>query len=270
MCPRIFFFYLCSCLSGTALCAESFETPDCIILPDLDIALSSASQGQLARVLVEEAETVTAGQVVAELTSDIEAANLAIAREIAADDSAVQMARTRLDYDHELLQSAETLSDRSIMSSQMLAERRANYQLRESELRQAEAAMSRAQLEVGRAEAQLESRRIRSPIDGVVLERLLDPGEFLREDTPLMRLGKLDVLRVEVILPQHVYRKVEPQMAIRIAPEIAELPEATAHIQTVDAIIDAASGTFGVSAQIDTPGAGLVAGINCLASFDYP
>lgn len=254
-------------LAVTGAPALAIETQDCLIRPSREIALSAPSQGLLERVLVDRNDRVRAGELVAELHADLERANLALARLRASDDSAIRTAEIWLDYERQLLERANTLSDRAVVSEQALAERRANFDIRQSELAQARLAQEEAALALAQAEARLAVRQVRSPIDGVVVERLLDAGEFLREDTPLLRLVALDPLHVELLLPQAVHAQISPGMRALIVPETMPGNGQEAVVEKVDPLIDAASGVFGVRLRLDNPGGGIIAGVRCTAQF---
>lgn len=247
--------------------AAAVETGDCVILPGAEVSLGAPSQGLLRRVLVDRNDPVKAGEVVAELHAELEEAALALAAFRAEDDSAIATSEIWLEFERDLLDRATTLSDRDVVSPQSLAERRANFEIRASELEQARVAKEQARLEREQAEARLEVRRIRSPIDGVVVERLLEPGEFLREDTPALRIASLDPLRVELFLPQAAYPEIAEGMTARIMPEGGIGAARMAVVETVDPLIDPASGTFGVRLALDNDDGAMVAGVRCTAVF---
>jgi RND family efflux transporter MFP subunit len=247
--------------------AVAGETGDCIILPGAEIALGARSSGLLEFAYADRNDAVQAGEVVAALHAEQERAMLALAELRAADESAIRTAEIWLGFERELLERAEELSSRNVMSDQQLAERKANFAVRESELEEARVAQETARLELARAEAQLEIRRIRSPVTGVVVQRLLDPGEFVREDTPVFEIAVFDPLRVEIFLPQALYRDIAAGDRMTITPEAAGELSRQAVVETVDPSIDAASGTFGVRLTLPNADGAVLAGLRCRARF---
>ena len=65
-----------------------------------------------------------------------------------------------------------------------------------------------AEAEVQAAEANLERRRITAPLDAVVVELSRHEGEWAQVGDPVMRLVRIDRLRVEGFLNAKDYRAV--------------------------------------------------------------
>jgi multidrug resistance efflux pump len=78
----------------------------------------------------------------------------------------------------------------------------------ETAVKQAEAARDQAFSARNILEVQLMKTEIHSPIDGIVLTRNVEPGEMAALGTGLLVLGKLDILRVTVYVPEDRYGEV--------------------------------------------------------------
>jgi multidrug efflux pump subunit AcrA (membrane-fusion protein) len=132
---------------------------------------------------------------------------------------------------------------------------------------QAELANKRlAELELQRAAAALDLRLLRSPINGVVMERFLSPGELVRQ-SPIVKLAQIHPLRVEVFVPVSVFGKVAVGMKAHVMPEAPIGGVHVARVKVVDRVIDAASGTFGVRLELPNPDHRLPAGLKCKVRF---
>ena len=55
----------------------------------------------------------------------------------------------------------------------------------------------------------LRLRSIKSPIDGLVVERALGPGEYAYEQAPIMTIAQVDPLNVEVYVPVALYTAIQ-------------------------------------------------------------
>ena len=118
-----------------------------------------------------------------------------------------------------------------------------------------------AQLEYERSQRLREQRNIKSPIDGVVVERLISPGEFVK-DTALLRIAKLDPLKVEVILPVEIFGEIaEGDTLTARAHETDERHEAI--VDVVDRVVDSASGTYRVTLKLPNPNHEIASGLKC-------
>ncbi|TKS63290.1 MAG: hypothetical protein EWM73_01648 [Nitrospira sp.] len=123
-----------------------------------------------------------------------------------------------------------------------------------------------AELELRRATAALHLHTIRSPINGVVVDRLLSPGELARQ-TPVMKLAQVDPLRVEVYAPLSLLGKLKTGMRGDVRPEGKGQPVYQAKIVVVNRVVDSASGTFGVRLEMPNPNNAIAAGLACTVEF---
>jgi RND family efflux transporter MFP subunit len=142
-----------------------------------------------------------------------------------------------------------------------------NVKVAEAQLKEAELTHEIARLEVGQAEETLKQRTLISPIDGVVTERLLVPGEYRNEQSPILTLAEIDPLRVEVFVPTSQYGRIGVGSTAQIRPQQPIGGSYSATVTVVDQVLDAASGTFGVRLALPNPDRRLPAGIRCKVQF---
>ena len=133
---------------------------------------------------------------------------------------------------------------------------------------QAEADWQMASTAVHRAEAQLERRTIKSPVDGVVVDVVMAPGEYVHEQSTLMNLAALDPLYVQVYAPVAYYGQIERGLAATVRPEQPVGGEYTATVAVVDQVFDAASRTFGIRLELPNTDFALPGGVRCTVEFE--
>ena len=123
-----------------------------------------------------------------------------------------------------------------------------------------------AQLETARSLAQYNLRLIRSPLNGVVSDVKLEPGEFIYETTPIVTLAQLDPLTVDLVLPNKLYGsvKIGEAVELHLLEPVDKVVNST--IDVIDPLIDPASDTFRVRLTLRNPGNKIPAGIRCVAS----
>jgi multidrug efflux pump subunit AcrA (membrane-fusion protein) len=107
---------------------------------------------------------------------------------------------------------------------------------------------------------------IYSPINGVVMERFLSPGEFV-EDQPVLKLAQIHPLHVEVFAPVELLGTIKVGMSADVSPEEPVGQVYKARVTIVDQVVDAASGTFGVRLELPNPKYRLPAGLRCRVKF---
>jgi multidrug efflux pump subunit AcrA (membrane-fusion protein) len=107
-------------------------------------------------------------------------------------------------------------------------------------------------------------RQIRAPFAGVVADRYVNAGERV-EVKPMFRIAKIDPLRVEIIVPAAAYGAVQKGVFAQIMPELPNAPRVDAKVVLVDKMIDAASNTFRVRAELPNANGTIPSGLRCKA-----
>ena len=243
--------------------AEGFH---CVITPSQTVELGSPVPGQLQDVMVDRSDTVKKGQLVATLDSRLELASQDIARFRAAQETQISLRKAAFDVDSRTAERLNSLAASKVASAQDKDRAAREARLSAWRLQQAKDDLNLYALELARANAALERRRIRSPIDGKVLARLHNPGEYI-EDEPLMRIVKLDPLYIEAILPMRLFGVVEAGMQAEVFPELDGSSSHKATVILVDPMGDAGSGTFGARLSLSNPDNRIPAGVKCRMKF---
>lgn len=217
------------------------RTLECLVEPSLVTNIGSSVDGVLDQVGVDRGDRVTKGQVVARLRSGVEAA-------------AVKLSQAQVEFAQRRAERNEMLFQKQLISAQERDEMVTEVRLREEEL--------------NRNQETLSLRTILSPLDGVVVERKLSPGEFIRaEKSVVVKLAQVNPLNVEVIAPASMFGTLRVGMTGRVSLAPYYPGTFSAKIVVVDKVIDAASGTLGVRLQMPNPDNKIPAGLKCSVSF---
>jgi membrane fusion protein, multidrug efflux system len=123
-----------------------------------------------------------------------------------------------------------------------------------------------ADLELQRTSAEVALRTIKSPVNGVVVERFMHPGEFPKQEK-ILKIAQIHPLRVEVYAPVSMLGKVSVGSVAYVKPEAPVPGEYAAKVTVVDRVVDAASGTFGVRLELPNHDLKLPAGLKCTVRF---
>jgi RND family efflux transporter MFP subunit len=245
-----------------AFAADNLAGFDCLIEPHSIIDVSTREEGILEALLVDRGDLIQRGQALAELDSVIERASVELAR--ARADMAAVIAEREVSSEfakRQALRSKE-LYDKNALPFHEVDKSDTEVQLTALRLQQARHEQQVGQLELARAEQLLSLRTIRSPIKGVVVERLLYPGESVK-DQSILRIARIDPLNVEIIVPVSLFGKIAPGMKAQVTPVVPGGRVHQATVTVVDRVVDAASGTFGVRLELPNPDYKLPGGLKC-------
>jgi RND family efflux transporter MFP subunit len=242
---------------------------DCMIEARQAIEVRSPVEAVIEAVSVRRGEHVRRGQILVELASGPERAALALAQSRAQAVGEIKAAETRLDIAQKKADRAQELFKQGFISTNSRDESLAELQLTKEELRRARENQQLNELEAKRSAEVLAMRTIRSPLNGVVVEVLLKPGEFgaISFKDPIMRLAQIDPLYIEVVLPVSAYGKVKHRQRATVMPEAPVGGRYETTVTVVDPVVDAASGTFGVRLELPNAKHLIPAGVRCKVRF---
>ncbi|HEY5624598.1 MAG TPA: efflux RND transporter periplasmic adaptor subunit [Gammaproteobacteria bacterium] len=253
-------------LAGGQGFAQGIPQLDCVIEPHMVIDLSSQIDGIVDSIDVERGDMVEASQVLVTLDSTVERAAVDFARARAEADSELRAGEVSVAFAQRRQERVQTLFNESAISTDQFDEVETEYRLAELQRDQAQEARRLANLELRRAEETLDRHTIRSPIDGIVVQRYLSPGESVKFQ-PMLRLAQIDPLRVEVIVPVSAFGRIKVGQTAIVQPEEPMVGNYEAEIAIVDRVADAASGTFRVALDLPNPDYALPSGLKCMVQF---
>ena len=240
----------------------------CVITPYDEISIGTPVEGLIQTVPVDRGDWVKKGQVILTLESSLEEATVALAKSKAEAEAALKSSQLKMGFTSRKLERAQELFKTNSIAQHEVDEAHTEKALAETAYREASEHKRQAELELNRAAAALQLHTIRSPINGVVVDRLLSPGELARQ-TPVMKLAQIDPLRVEVFAPLSLLGKLKTGMRADVRPEGKGQPVHQARVMVVNKVVDSASGTFGVRLEMPNPNNAISAGLACTVEFHH-
>jgi macrolide-specific efflux system membrane fusion protein len=188
-----------------------------------DILVPVREPGVLTKILVSEGDWVQAEQVLAELDRELSA----LEHQAAQLKLEVSDLKATDDVDQRFSAKSKEVAEATLARSQAAVDRYPKS-ITKTELDQLRLEMERASLsiekaaldqelatvetelyetETSAAEIKLEQRTIRSPIEGMVVEILFQPGEWVSAGQTLARVIQLDRMRIKALLPSESIRQ---------------------------------------------------------------
>jgi RND family efflux transporter MFP subunit len=238
----------------------------CVIKPYLEVAVGTAVEGVIQTVSVDRGDWVTKGQPIVMLESSVEEATVALAKAKAEAEATIKSTQAKVAFSTRKLERAMDLFKSNSIANHEVDEAQTEKILAEMAHLEAIENKRIAELEWHRATAARNLHTIHSPLTGVVVERLLSPGELARQ-TPILKLAQVNPLRVEVFAPLSWLGKLKPGMRGEVRPEGSGQTTYMAKITVVNRVVDSASGTFGVRLEMPNPNNALPAGLACTVDF---
>jgi len=240
---------------------------DCLIQPKMVLKLGTSVPGLLSEMLVDRGDIIKKGDVVARLEAGVEQAAVSLAKARAENEATVRSSVAKLEFQRRKDERSKLLRRNDSVSAAVADEAETSARVAEQDVEEAKVNLAIAGLELARANEVLKLRTIRSPIDGVVVERKLGPGEYAFDQAHLLTVSQINPLLVEVYVPLGQFGKIRVGASAEVYPEDPVGGRYDALVTVVDQVFDAASGTIGVRLELPNPNYALPAGLKCRVRF---
>ena len=163
---------------------------------------------------------------------------------------------------------AQQLSGRGLLSKvdRDTAETRfkvteANYQAALDNVRSLKASLQDRRASYELAQKKLADAVIKAPVAGSVSERLVQPGEYIRENTPVVTIVQMNPLKLKTAIQEKYAGVIQPGQARRVQRRGVPGQTFTGKVAYVSPAVDQATRTFAVEAMVENSDRVLEAGI---------
>jgi len=213
--------------AGAAPATASAVKSEGLVLPFQQVSVSCRIAGQIESIAVKEGDSVTAGQVLAQLYRAEEEL------EVLRTEGLVKVK----EYD---AQGTEELAKKNMARKDEAMEKNAERDI--------------AQLQAKLAQVALERKLIKSPLTGVVVAKKKEPGEWVEPGAVVFEVVSFDQVFVQILL------NFEQALPLTLGQEVkVELPQlptdnvVTGKVDFIDPRVDAASGYQRVKILLANP-----------------
>ncbi len=234
----------------------------CLIEPDRVADVGSQGVGVLERVWVERGDLVTAGQALARLSTQVERASVSVAEARSEAEAEVRQAEAAYELAVRKLERTKGLLQQNFVSDQAVDQADAEARVAQHRVAQARESQRVALREYRLSSAQLGQREIRSPFDGIVVERYRTEGERIERE-PVVRVAKIDPLRVEAIVPASQFGSIVVGQSATVRTDLPAYATLRAQVVLVDRVIDPGSNSFRVRLSLPNPDMKIPSGLRC-------
>ncbi|MGH9627248.1 MAG: efflux RND transporter periplasmic adaptor subunit [Bryobacteraceae bacterium] len=243
--------------------------------PDEVASVSSEIAGRVAAIHVDFGHSVRKGQVVAELDKQevslrLERSKAALAQALAQlglrpDEAnqrpestpAIRQATAQMEDARSKYESAQRLVKTGDIAQERFTEVEKAYQARQAALQAARnealtqlANVQALQAEVKLAQKNLSDATIRAPFDGAVSEKLVSPGQFLKENTPILTIVKTQPMRLRLDVTETAAAVVKVGTPLTFRTDAIPGETFRAVVREINPSLDAQSRSLSAEARI--------------------
>lgn len=204
------------------------------------VHVAAETEGRIVEMAFQEGHSVEAGQLLVRLDG------AKLEKELAAMQARVEKLRVQLENTRSTLARKRPLVDRRLVSEEEVTELEHRVRMEQAEIREVEASVERARIS-------LTDTRILAPMDGLLGDREVSVGDYLKKGDEIVELVDLDPVLVRFRLPER-YRKVA-ELGVTVAVEVAAYPgeEFTGTVTFVSPTVDPATRTLLLKADLPNP-----------------
>lgn len=171
-----------------------------------EVRLAFNGSEHISEILVEEGDQVKAGQLLARLDNEYLQVRLERAR---ADLVALKAEAHAAVLSYQRIQA---LAARKLASAEEAEEA-------DAKRRAASAHVDAAEAVVAEAEQALKDAQLYAPMDGIIRDRIVEVGDFVTPQTPVLTLALLEPVWVRTYLPETYLGKVKPGAPAHISTD---------------------------------------------------
>ncbi len=226
-----------------------------LAFPLADVQVSASVAGLVHRIKVRPGHVVSAGEILVELDSLPQQAELRRRAVLLEDDSELQSARARLRALDELLRMTETVARASqSVSMEELIKARMEKASAEGRVQQLLAQKARERVEHEQAQIEIAQRLVRAPITGVVVDVPVDVGEWAKPGDTVLRLTDVSQVELRMNLPQAATARLSVGRKVSAFFEAAPAEvQAVGAVSFISPLADSASGLVDVRIRFANP-----------------
>jgi RND family efflux transporter MFP subunit len=244
--------------------------------PDESVNVSAEVAGRISSIDVDFGQNVKKGQIIAELDKQeyqiqLERSRGSLAQALARlgltesqvdtppestpamRQAAAQTDDARFKYESaaKLVKSGDISQERFTELEKAYHAREAGFEMMRDDMRTIWAQARSLRAEVQLAQKHLNDTIIRAPFDGAVMQKMVSPGQYMKENTPIVMLVKADPLRLRAEIPESVTAGIRIGTALSFTTDAVPGKEFQAVVRELNPSLDAKSRSLTAEARLN-------------------
>lgn len=236
---------------------------DAFTQPIEKIMVACGEAGIVNQVKVELGDSVALDQVLVELDTSVLDAARRVAMSKASGKAKLTAAEVEFNLKSQRYQKLTQLYHEGAGSPEEASKARAEAEVARQNVEAILESVDQARLETDQIDAQIQRRRIRSPIDGVVVEITREQGEYISNADPhIATVVSLEKLKVVFYLPTKIATKFKEGDRVKVL--LTETNQtANAVVGYVSPVTNADSGRVRVDVYVNNAQGKYRSGVRC-------
>lgn len=246
-----------------------------VVEPVNKVEIGSQVSGRVVTVRVDFNDRVTKGQLLAEIDPELFSAEVVQSKaQLDASQAALGRAQAARDAARLRRDRVRSLAAEAAASAAESDQAQADLDIAEAEVTSAQAQISQLSARLNSASTTLKYTKIYSPIDGVIIDRRVEPGQTVAAsfNTPVLFVIARDLTQMRVLaeIDEADVGKVEPGMAVDVVVDafpdhhfVGKLTQIRYSPTTVEGVV-----TYAAVVLVDNPEGKLRPGMTATATVE--
>jgi membrane fusion protein (multidrug efflux system) len=206
--------------------------------PEDEVTVGCEVEGIIKKLLVDEGSTVKQGDLLLEIDDE------KLRLEVEESEAMLREGRARLEHSQATFKRMNSLFDQGVIGQQELDDARNQEIMNQAAVENTQAKLSRFKKELG-------DTRVLAPMDGVVSERLVSAGEYVKIGADLLKIVDVDPLKLAFTLPEKNAGEIMTGQKVRVITRVYAGEMFEGEVYFINPKVEAQTRTIEVKAWVD-------------------
>ncbi len=232
------------------------------------VEIAPKVSGRIQTIAVRLGDPVKRGQVLARVEDEEVREQVKQAEaSFAVSTATVREREADLKFAETNLERSRSLYNRQLLPRQTLDDAEARHQASAAQLDLARAQFAVARSRLEELRIVLSNTSILSPVDGFVGKRMVDPGAFVGQSSPVLSVVDIHLVRMVANVVERDLRRISPGLLAEV--EVDAFPKEIFHgrVARIAPVLDPATRTAEMEVEIPNPGYRLKPGMYARVRF---
>jgi membrane fusion protein (multidrug efflux system) len=206
--------------------------------PEVEVTVSSEVDGIIKKLLVDEGSAVKEGDLLLEIDDE------KLRLEVEESEAMLREGRARYEHSQATLKRMSSLFDQGVIGQQELDDARNQELMNRAAVENTQAKLSRFKKELG-------DTRVLAPMDGVISERLVSAGEYVKIGASLFKIVDANPLKLVFTLPEKNTGEIKIGQKVRVTTRVYAGEIFEGEIYFINPKVETETRTIEVKAWVD-------------------